>query len=180
MKYQEVIENLSQSLLKHFDEVYRDAEIIVNDEGIKMPVINKKSEWIYLGPSDQKESLYIRRNGEDEVMDELKFSSCSKSYRMRSNLRIVFFNDNIAYPNEILSKLMQSVLIGGTKLKSIIRDKWKLNKDESTGNYSFNPMTAYFAVDIYALWDLATDTCEEDFCQDIINPLKKELCPVAV
>ena len=92
---------------------------------------------------------------------------------MRSTLRIVYFEDHVEKHNEILSKLMQSVLIGGTKLKSIIRDKFKLLKDESSGEYNFGPTTAYFAIDIYALWELKPDTCLEDFCVTLENPLKK-------
>ncbi len=182
MTYQETISNLANNILVHFDEVYHSAEIVTIPERKvqKFPAINQLDEWIDLSPTDQKETIYIRRNGDDEVQEELKISSCGKSYRMRSSFRIVFFKDHAKKHNEIVAKLMQSVLIGGTKLKSIIRDKWKLMKDESSGEYNLGATTAYFAIDIYALWQLKSDTCEEDYCIDIPNPLKKELCPVAV
>ena len=112
-------------------------------------------------------------------MEELKLGSCVKSYRMRSQLRIVFFRDHVKDHSKILAQLMQSVLVSGTKLNRIIRDKWKLQKDESTGDYNFGATTAYFAIDIYAMWELSKDTCDEDFCIDIQNPLKKESCPAA-
>lgn len=178
MIYADVISSLANNLTIYFDEVYHSAEIIVNDTGIKQPAISLKDEWVTLVPSDTKEIIYIRRNGDDEVMDELKLGSCVKSYKMRSRLRIVFFKDHANNHNEILYHLMQSVLITGTKLISIIRDKWKLLKDESSGDYNFGATTAYFAIDIYALWDLIPDTCEQDFCLTLENPVKK--CPVAV
>lgn len=177
MTYSETIQSLSQNLLIKFDEVYFNAEIITNDKAIKLPAISLNDEWINLSPSDQRETLYIRRNGDDEVMEELKISSCSKSYKMRSSLRVVYFKDHAKNHEQILFNLMQSVLMGGTKLKSIIRDKFKLLKDESSGTYNFGPKTAYFAIDIYAIWELKNDFCEEDFCIDIVNPLKKEPCP---
>lgn len=170
MNYNEVIEELSQSLLQKFKEVYRHVEII-RPEKEYFPVVSNNWEP-KLSPTDQKETLYIRRNGDDEVVEELKLSSCVKSYKMRSSLRVVYFKDNAKDQNQILSNLMYSVLIAGTKLRSIIRDKWKLLKDESSGDYNFKPTTAYFAIDIYALWELKTDTCEE-ICIEIINPLCK-------
>lgn len=177
MNYSEVISNISNSILLNFDEVFHSAEIVTNDKGEKFPAIVQADEWINLSPTDQKETIYIRRNGDDEVLEDMKLGSCIKSYRMRSNLRIVFFRDHAKNHNEILSNLMQSVLIGGTKLKSIIRDKWKLKKEESSGDYNFGATTAYFAIDIYALWNLQPNTCVQDFCIDITNPLKKEQCP---
>lgn len=175
MKYSTIIENLSNSIIIKFDEVFHSAELItIND--VKKPMV-AVDKWIDLAPSDTKEIIYIRRNGDDEVMKDAKISSCSKAYEMRSQLRIVFFKDHAEKHNEILSKLMQSVLISGTKLNKIIRDKYKLLKDESSGDYNFGPKTAYFAIDIYALWILQTDTCEDDFCLTLENPLTK--CPVA-
>ena len=180
MTYQEVILNLANSLLVHFDEVHHSAEIVQTEDQDKLPTVTLKNEWISLAPTDTKETVYIRRNGDDEVMDELKLGSCIKSYKMRSPLRVVFFKDNVELHNEILAHLLQSVLIGGTKLTKVIRDKWKLKKDESSGDYHFGAKTAYFAVDINVFWELKPDNCEEDFCQDIVNPLTKSLCPAAV
>lgn len=176
MTYSEIIQNLSENLLVHFDEVFHSAEIVTTDK--KFPAVSIADEWIFLAPTDQKETIYIRRNGDDEVLEELKLGSCGKSYKMRSSLRIVFFKDHAKKHSEILSKLMQAVLIGGTKLNRIIQDKWKLEKEESSGGYNFGATTAYFAIDIYALWALQPDRCSQDFCLDITNPLKKEPCPV--
>lgn len=179
MTYPAIIQYLASNILLFFDEIYHSAEIIVNDKNIKQPMISLGDEWISLAPSDQKETIYIRRNGDDEVMEDLKLGGCVKSYKMRSSLRIVYFKDHVKNHSEILSKLMQSVLVNGTKLKSIIRDKFKLLKDESSGDYNFGASTAYFAIDIYANWTLTPSTCEEDFCEDLENPLKKASCPAA-
>lgn len=173
MTYQEIIVNLSNSITKKFDEVYHSAEIVINDKNIKLPAISIHDEWLPLVPSDQKETIYIRRNGDDEVIEELKMGSCSKSYKMRSQLRIVFFRDHAKSQNKILSDLLQSILIQGTKLNRVVRDKWKLLKDESSGDYNFGATTAYFAIDIYALWTLYSDFCEQDCCVDIENPVRK-------
>lgn len=173
MKYSEIIENLSNSILINFDEVWHSAEIVKADDTFPGAPLDDEN-WENLAPADNKgETIYIRRNGDDEVVEELKIASCGKSYKMRSQLRIVFFKDHVEKHNEILHKLMQSVLISGTKLNKVIRDKYKLLKDESSGEYSFGPNTAYFAIDIYALWHLVPDTCENDFCLTIENPLKK-------
>lgn len=174
MNYSEIIQFIANSILIRFDTIYHSAEIItIKDD--KFPAVTVGDEWINLSPSDQQETIYIRRNGDDEALEELKIGSCVKSYKMRSSLRIVFFKDHAKNHNEILSKLMQSVLIGRTKLNKIIKDKWKLQKDESSGNYNFGPSTAYFAIDIYALWNLTPNTCDEDYCLEIQNPLR---CPV--
>ncbi len=180
MRYSELIQTIAERIAENFDEVYHSAEIIVNDKNLKLPAVPVNDEWIDLSPADQKETVYIRRNGDDEVFEDLKIASCVKSYRMRSNLRIVYFADHVKKHNEIISKLLQAVLIQNTKVKSMIRDKWKLQKEESSGDYSFGASTAYFAIDIYAIWDLVPDNCPQDFCLDITNPLKKESCPVAV
>lgn len=172
MTYSEIINNLSINILVDFDEVYHSAEIITTDKG-RMPAVSLRDEWISLAPTDQRETIYLRRNGDDEVMEELKVGSCVKSYRMRSKLRLVYFKDHSKDPDKALSNLMQSVLITGTKLIKIVRDKWQLLKDESSGSYNFGANTAYFAIDIYALWNLTPSTCEQDFCADIQNPLKK-------
>lgn len=174
MTYSEVVQVLATNITVNFDEVFFDAEIVTNDKNEKFPAISLNDEWISLVPTDQKETIYIRRNGDDEVQEEFKIGSCVKSYRMRSSLRIVFFKDHAKNHNEILSKLMQSVLVSGTKLQKIIRDKWKLKKEESSGDYNLGANTAYFAIDIYAFWNLLPETCEEDFCIEIENPLNKK------
>lgn len=176
MIYSELILALSESLLRNFDTVYHSAEIVTNDAGEKMPVIVHGDEWISLAPTDQKETLYIRRNSDDEVQEEVSIGSCRKSYKMRTALKIVFFKDHVTNHGEILFKLMQSVLISGVKLRSIIQDKFALQKEESTGDYTFGPDTAYFAIIVNATWYLYPDICDTEFCADIENPLKKELC----
>lgn len=173
MNYKEVIESISNNLINYFDEVYHSAEIIINDEGIKEPAISKNDEWISLVPTDQKEIIYIRRNGDDDVWEDLKIGSCIKSYKMRTPLRIVYFKDHCNNQDEIMFKLMQSVLISGTKLRSIIRDKWRLQKEESSGEYNLGATSIYFAIDLLAFWELKPDTCQEDFCVELENPLKK-------
>lgn len=177
MTYSETILALSESLLKNFDEVYHSAEIVTNDAGIKFPAIALGDEWISLAPTDQKETLYIRRNSGDDVQEEVKFGSCSKAYKMRTSLKIVFFRDHTTDHRKILQRLMQSVLIGGIRLRSIVQDKWALQKEESSGDYTFGADTAYFAIIVNAVWDLYPDSCDQDFCADIENPLKRERCP---
>jgi hypothetical protein len=176
MTYSESILNLSNSLLQNFDEVHHSVEIIQNDKGEKLPAYPLDDEFIDVVFSDQKETVYIRRNGDDEVMEELKISSCSKSYRMRTPIRIVYSKDFAGDHNTILFKLMQSALIGGTKLKGIVRDKWKLQKEESSARLRLGATSAYFAVDLYVFWQLLPDTCEQEICLTLENPLKK--CPV--
>lgn len=171
MTYTEAIQSLANNLLTYFDEVYHSAEIVMADT--KFPAVVKGNEWLSLAPTDQKETIYIRRNGDDEVMEELQISSCGKSYRMRSQLRVVYFKDHAKNHNEILSHLMQSVLINSTKLIRVTQDKWKLQKDESSGDYSFGPTSAYFAIDIYAYWNIIPDRCEQDFCTEFKNPFCK-------
>lgn len=177
MTYSEVIVSIANSIILRFDEVFHSVELFTNDAGEKLPVLSSNYDTD-LAPTDQREIIYIRRNGEDEVIDELKLSGCGKSYRMRSSIRIVFFKDHADQHGKILTQLMQSVLITGTKLQKVIQDKFKLLKDESSGEYKFDATTAYFAIDIYALWLLIPDTCEQDFCIELENPLKK--CPVVV
>lgn len=175
MNYSEIIQTLANNIIVDFDEVWYNAETIVNNEGIRLPAVPKNEEYIPLAPTDQREIIYIRRNGEDEVIEEAKIGSCTKAYKMRSQLRVVYFRDHAKQHNKILHQLMQSVLVQGTKLKTIIQNKWKLQKDESSGDYNFGASTAYFAIDIYINWDLFPDTCEEDFCIEGENPLKKKL-----
>ncbi len=171
MKYAEVISLLANNIIEYFDEVYHSAEIVTADD-IKFPATALENEWIPLSPSDTKETIYIRRNGDDEVTEDLKLGGCVKSYKMRSQVRVVYFKDNAECHGDILRNLMQSVLVTKTKLNKIIRDKYKLLKDESSGEYKFGPKTAYFAIDIYILWELMVDECE-DLCVELENPLKK-------
>lgn len=178
MIYTEVIQIIGNNIINYFDEVYHSAEIIVNDKNIRIPAVAMADEWVSLAPSDQHETIYIRRNGDDEMFEEMKVSGCVKSYKMRSPLRVVYFKDHAKNHDEIIAKLLQSVLINSTKLKSVIRDKWKLLKDESSGDYNFGATTAYFAIDIYALWHLIPDNCINDFCVNIDNPIKSRRCLV--
>lgn len=173
MTYSETMMMLAGKLLENFEVVYHSAEIIVNDQSIKQPAIQKEDEYISLVPDDAKEIIYIRRAGDDESIDSLRVGSCITSYKMRTPLRVVYFKDKTDCHNEILAKLMQSVLVKNTKLRAIVRNKWQLMKDESSGDYNFGPTTAYFAIDIYALWDLLPSSCEEDFCAEIDNPLTR-------
>ena len=172
MTYPEIIESISTNLSNYFDEVYHSTEVVTIDKE-KFPAISNVNEWVNLSPTDEKEIVYIRRAADDDVSDELKISSCARAYKMRSLLRVVYFKDNATNHEEILFKLMQSVLIAHTKVKSIIRDKYRLQKDESSGDYSFKPSTAYFAIDVYGFWELKHDVCEQDFCIEIDNPVKK-------
>lgn len=175
MIYSEIIQSLAQNISNYFDKVYHSAEIITTDSGERFPAASIKDEWISLVPTDQRETLYIRRNGDDEVVGDAKLGSCIKSYNMRSQLRIVYFKDNANNEAQIIFKLLQSVLTGHTKLNKIIRDKWKLQKEEtSNSNYNFGATTVYLAIDIYALWTLQPDVCENDFCITIDNPLCKQ------
>jgi hypothetical protein len=173
LTYPDIIQSLSTSLNKSFDEVYHSAEIIINDKNEKFAGIAKNEEWINLSPTDQKETVYIRRNSDDDFFEELKITSCLKSYKMRSQLRIVYYKAQAEKHEEILFKLLQAVLIQGTKLNKIIRDKNKLFKDESSGAYTFGPKTCYFGIDVFIFWQLQDNTCEQDFCISIDNPLKK-------
>lgn len=177
MTYPEIIISLAQSILVNFDEVFHSVEIIQNEDGVKLPAYPVGDDYPDVVFSDQKETVYIRRNGDDEVMEELRIGSCAKAYKMRTPLRIVYSKDHANNHADIVFKLMQSVLIGSTKLKGIVRDKWKLKKDESSADLKFGATSAYFAIDIYAFWQLTPDNCEQDVCVELENPLKKEPCP---
>lgn len=178
MTYSETIVNIANSLLQNFDEVFHSVEII--QVGEKLPAYPVGDEYRDVMFSDTKETVYIRRNGDDEVQEELKLSSCSKSYKMRTPVRIVYSKDHAKDHTDIVFKLMQSVLIGGTKLKGIVKDKFKLAKDESSAQLNLGGSSAYFAIDIYVYWNLLPDKCEQDVCADLQNPLKREQCPAAV
>jgi hypothetical protein len=119
--YPEIIQSIATSLNQSFDEVYHSAEIVINDKNEKFVGVAKNDDWIKLSPTDQKETLYIRRNGDDQIYEELRITSCSKSYKMRSQLRIVYYKQQAEKHEEILFKLMQSILIQGTKLDKIIQ-----------------------------------------------------------
>lgn len=172
MKYNEVISILANNVAKYFDNVYHSAEIIYTGD-LKQPAVVNGDEWTSLVPTDQREVVYIRRNGNDEMMEVTKPGSCSIGYKMRSPLRIVYCNDFEKNPDKIISLLMKSAMVANSRLSSIIRDKWKLLKEESSGDYHLGATTAYFAIDIYVMWDLLPDTCEEDFCISLENPLCK-------
>ncbi len=169
MTYPQIISLVAINLTNYFDKIYHSVEIVSN-ENEKFPAIPIADEWISLVPSDQNETVYIRRNGDDQLYGEEIIGSCVKTYKMQSSLRLVYFKDNANNHDEIIFKLMQSILLRSTKIKSIIRDKWKLLKDESNGDYNFGATTAYFAIDFYAYWILKPDLCEQDFCMTIENP----------
>jgi hypothetical protein len=177
MNYPDIILTLGNSLLNHFDEVYHSAELIVNDKKVMMAAVPNGEEWTSLMPSDQKETVYIRRNGNDEVMQDLRTGGCSKFYLMQTPLRIVLFKDFEKDPGRIIARLMQSILITNVKLIRIIRDKWKLLKEESSGIYDFGPSTLYFAIEVFVLWELSPNRCAEDLCLEYPNPLKKGSWP---
>lgn len=173
MTYTEVIQSIANGLLNNFDNIYHSAEIITIDNN-KFPAVSLNNQWINLSPTDTKEIIYIRRNGDDEVIADLEIGGCVKSYKMRSPLRIIYFKDHSDDKGAALFKLMQSILKAGIKLNKVIRDKYKLLKDESNGDYSFGAKAAYFAIDIYALWTLIPDTCEDNFCIELENPFCKQ------
>ena len=173
MNYAETISQISLNLSKYFDNVYHSAELIYNDKNQKTPAVPVSDEWVDLSPTDQKETVYIRRNGDDSMVYQQGIGSCAKAYKMRTPLRIVYFQDHTNLHYGIISKMMQAVLIQHTTLTRVIRDKWKLAKEESSGEYAMGATTAYFAIDIDMLWDLLPDDCENDFCVEVDNPLKQ-------
>lgn len=171
MKYSEAILNLANRLLIWFPEVHHSAEIIHVDND-RFPAIIHNQEWKTLEPTDQKETLYIRRNGIDRIVEPLKIGGCAKAYLMQSPLRIVYFRDHSDKENEIIAHLMQGILLQYVNLESVIRDKWKLLKEESSGDYNFGPDTVYLALNINVYWHLMPDNCEEDWCATTANPLE--------
>lgn len=172
MTYPEIIQSLATSLTGYFDTVYHSVEIITDENKSKMPAYPSGDEYLPLIDLDQQEYVYIRRNGDDEVFEEEKLSSCKKAYKMRTPLRIVYSRDNASNQAEVLYKLMQGVLIQGTKIKGVVRDKFKLAKDESSAKFSLSANTIYLAVDVFVFWSLRPDNCDQDFCFDLENPLK--------
>lgn len=173
MTYIETIKLLSNNIVNYFDEVYHSAEIVNNGQKDKFPAIRKNDGWIDLGPSDKKQKIYIRRNGDDVVADTLKIGSCTKSYKMATRLRIVYFRDHTDNPDQILYKMLQAVLVQGITLNGIVNDKWRLEREETTGKYKFGASSVYFAIDISVSWNISPDGCENDCCTDIDNPIKK-------
>lgn len=174
MTYSEIISLITNKLVGYFDEVYHSAEIITTDANVKFPAITDGDGWLSLVPTDQREIIYIRRNGDDEMISDLGIGGCMVAYKMRTPLRIVYFKDHAQNLDSILSKILIASLVSHTTIRSVIRDKWKLMKEESSGDYNFGATTAYFAVNIYANWQLIPDKCEEsDFCITIDNPVKK-------
>lgn len=170
MRYSETITNIANNLLTDFAEVYHSVEIVTIDN-IRKPMVAVGTEWVDLSPTDEGERIYIRRAGDDEVLDRLKIGSCTNDYAMRTPLRLVYFRDHASDPGRVLWLLMQSILVGSVRLRSIILDKTKLQKDESSGAYEFGPRTIYIALDFYVMWDLIRSECEEDFCEVIPNPI---------
>lgn len=169
MTYHDIILQLTQRISNNFDKVYHSVEIVTVDKQ-KFPGVSIGNEWVNLSPTDTNEILYLRRNGDDEVYSEEPQGSCSKAYKMRSPLRLVYFNAHDANSDQVLFKLMQSVLVNHTKIVRIIRDKYRLQRDESSGSYEFGPQSVYLAIDLYVTWILQPDICEQDFCIDIENP----------
>lgn len=173
MNYANTIAQISTNLAKYFDNVYHSAELVFNDKNLKIPAIPSNDDWIDLSPSGERETVYVRRNGDDAMVFQQGIGSCAKAYKMRTPLRIVYFQDRTAFHFGILSKLMQASLIQNTTLNRVIRDKWKLAKEESSGDYPMGASTAYFAIDIDMMWDLLPDSCDNDFCITLDNPLKQ-------
>lgn len=176
MTYTDIIQNLVNNLAEKFSEVYHSAELVrIFDEGKlkeKFPGINRGREWIELAPTDVTDTIYIRRNGDDNLSEEIRLGSCTKAFKMRTPLRIVYFNDH-GNSEKALFDLMQAVLSQSVKPVTIIRDKFKLLSEESTGDYDFSPMTVYLAIDVNIFWDLLSDKCDQDFCITMDNPIRK-------
>ncbi len=176
MIYKDIIEALVLRLAEKFGEVYHSAEIVtIFDQGKiteKFPAINLGKEWLSLAPTDVTDTIYIRRNGDDSMSQEIAIGSCAKAYKMRTPLRIVYFNDN-GNSEQALFNLMQATLSQSIKPVTIIRDKFKLLRDESMGEYNFSPTTVYLAIDVNIFWDLMADRCDQDFCITVDNPVKK-------
>lgn len=170
MRYQETIQNIANNLVIDFREVWHSAEIITIDN-VRKPMVSDGTEWVDLSPTDEGETIYIRRSGDDEVVERLKIGSCTNDYAMRTAMRLVYFRDNAGDSGRVLWSLMQSVLVGSVRLRSIITDKSKLLKDESSGAYQPGPRTIYIGIDFYVMWDLIRSECEQDFCELIPNPL---------
>lgn len=169
MTYSENIKNLISNILATFNQVYHSVEIVTID-AMKKPMAPFMDEYIDLSPTDEKEIIYIRKAGDDVAGESLKIGSCSKAYKMSTPVRIVFFRDHVQNRGQELAELLQAVLSQGVKLTRVVTDKWKLQKDESSGSYRFGPKTLYFAIDVNIFWDLIPDVCEKDYCIEVENP----------
>lgn len=176
MTYTDIIGSLVNRLAENFAEVYHSAEQVRIFDNGKLseffPAINHGKEWVKLAPEDIHDTIYIRRAGEDSVADQMRIGSCVKAYKMRTPLRIVYFKDN-GNSQQALFYLMQAVLSQSVALTTIIRDKFKLMREESNGAYNFSPATVYLAIDVSIIWDLLSDKCDQDFCVKLDNPVKK-------
>lgn len=176
MTYADVIQKLVTNLAGNFSKVFHSAELItIIDQGKivdKYPAINVDKEWLELAPTDMNDMIYIRRNGDDSLFKELQIGSCTKAYKMRTPLRIVYFNMN-GNAEKSLFYMMQAVLTQSTTPVFIIRDKFKLFREESMGDYNFSPTTVYLAIDVNVFWDLLSDKCDQDFCVKLDNPVQK-------
>ena len=171
MTYFETIQLLMNNILASFDEVHHSVEqVVINN--LKIPAYSKDDEYINLSPTDEKEIIYIRKIGDDVASGPLKISSCGKSYLMVTPVRIIFFRDHAEGHDKIIAELLQSVLCQHTKLVRVMTDKWKIQKEESSGDFAFGPKTAYFAVDIQVTWNLLPDSCERDYCVSTENPVR--------
>lgn len=174
MKYNEIILSVANKLAENFSAVYHSAYLVTIQDGDqvhKFPVIDHGKEWITLSPQDVNDTIYIRRNGDDALNEEVRIGSCMKAFRMRTPLRVVYFNTTGNEP-QVMFKLMNSLLGQSIKITGIIRDKFKLLRDETSGQYNFSN-DVYVAIDIQVFWDLFPDRCEQDFCVSVDNPIKK-------
>jgi len=177
MTYFETIQLMMKNILASFSEVWHSVEQITID-GEKFPAAMKDDEFIDLSPTDQKETIYIRKAGDDAASGPLKISSCGKAYLMVTPVRIVFFRDHAEGHDKIIAELLQSVLMHHVKLTRVITNKFTLAKDESSGTYSFGPKTCYVAIDVAVTWELEPDTCDKDYCISVENPAKN--CAVVI
>lgn len=175
MKYNEIILSVANRLAEKFSQVYHSAYIVNiqdKDQVHKFPAIDKGNDWLNLSPADIQDTIYIRRNGDDIMSEEVRIGSCMKAYKMRTPLRVVYFN-SWGDEAKIMFDMMNSLLGQSIKITGIVRDKFKLLRDESNGEYSFGSRDVYLAVDINIFWDLFPDTCDQDFCVSVDNPVKK-------
>ena len=174
MKYNEVILSVANKLAEKFPVVYHSAYLVTIQDGDvihKFPAVDHGKEWVQLAPTDVNDTIYIRRNGDDFMSEELKLGSCMKAFKMRTPLRVVYFATSGNEP-KIMFDMMNSLLGQSMKIVGIVRDKFKLLRDESNGQYNFTN-DVYLAIDIHIFWDLFPDNCEQDFCVTVDNPVQK-------